>query len=255
MYVRRWELIRPHLTKQDFVLTDWGSDAGWFSIAVSREFLQATVISVEAGIMSDGVGIQMHREKLREFGVANNILVDTLFGPETFRGLKAVPSDYQLVLSVFHHIGDGFGRYLTDPAEWDGTFCDLVSGAKVTFFEIPHEDSPSETPHRIREWYGRNDVETVIRNALGRGRIEATVDVLGETVHGDKGARKMFKITRTDDVGSVPARLLADYIASAGSEIRVRPYRRMRLALSGVLRHLRGRTEVVHDHGKAGPGE
>jgi len=52
MYAQRWSLIKPHLGGTEFVLIDWGSDAGWFSISVSKAFPQSTVLSVEAGIMS-----------------------------------------------------------------------------------------------------------------------------------------------------------------------------------------------------------
>ncbi|MGB5168011.1 MAG: hypothetical protein WBP49_06340, partial [Acidimicrobiia bacterium] len=61
MYTNRWALIEPNLGDSDFVLVDWGSDAGWFSLAVAKAFSRSSVISVEAGIMSDGQGLEMHR--------------------------------------------------------------------------------------------------------------------------------------------------------------------------------------------------
>ena len=91
----------------DFVLVDWGSDAGWFSVKIAQDFPGASIVSVEAGVMSNGQDTRMHEEKLQAYGITNNVIVKSLFGPDTFQGLRTVPSDYQLVLSVFHHLGSG----------------------------------------------------------------------------------------------------------------------------------------------------
>src|SRR5690606_26381045 len=103
LYHDRWALIENSLTTEPFVLVDWGSDAGWFSIRIAGSHPQSSVVSVEAGIMTGGRGLAEHRSRLEEFGIENNIVVDSLFGPTTFERLWTVPSDYQLVLSVFHH--------------------------------------------------------------------------------------------------------------------------------------------------------
>src|SRR5690606_33650500 len=129
MYRRRWAMIEPHLEDRPFVLVDWGSDAGWFSVRIAETFPRAEVVSVDAGIMTGGAGIAEHRRRLAERGLTNNRIVDALFGPDTFDGLAAVPADYQLVLSVFHHMGNGFGRYLDTVEEWDAAFRALVRGA------------------------------------------------------------------------------------------------------------------------------
>lgn len=239
MYVRRWELIAPNITASEFVLVDWGSDAGWFSVKVAHDFPGSEVVSVEAGIMSDGAGIHLHRSKLAEFGIGNNTIVQSLFGPDTFRDLRTVRSDYQLVLSVFHHIGDGFGRYLRTEKEWDDAFAGLVLGSKTTFFEIPNEDSPSETPHRIRAWYKDRDVESVIRSALNRSNVSATVELLGETQHGAKGPRKLFKIDLQEPSESSDATQIARYIKMAGERSRIRTLRGLRFAASKLLRRMR----------------
>jgi len=239
MYASRWELIGSHITGTEFVLVDWGSDAGWFSIKTAHEFPKATVVSVEAGIMSYGEGIRTHNEKLNSQGITNNILVNTIFGPDTFEGLRKMPSDYQLVLSVFHHLGDGFGRYLNRAAEWDDALCNVISCANVTFFEIPNEGNPNETPHRIREWYSGKDVETVIRSALKSKRVKASVEELGETQHGAKGPRKLFKITLDEQANPASAEDIAAQIHSIGRQIRIRPYRQFRLLISRLIHLMR----------------
>lgn len=190
--------------------------------------------------MTGGRGLAEHRSRLDEFGITNNIIVDTLFGPATFEGLSTVPSDYQLVLSVFHHMGDGFGNYLKTVAEWDTAFCDLVRGSNVTFFELPNEDSPTETPHRVRLWYDDREVETVIREALLRNQVRANVELLGETQHGEKGARKMCKITLDEPVETVSAEEIADYIREAATGIGLTPYRKLRIMVSQLREKLRG---------------
>jgi hypothetical protein len=248
MYIERWNLIKDHLIKPGFVLVDWGSDAGWFSVKIAHAFPTSTVVSIEAGLMSYGEGLRMHEEKLRTYGVENNILVKQLFGPETLTGLSLVPSDYQLVLSIFHHLGDGFGRYLKGMDQWDAAFCDLVRGSSVTFFEIPNENSPGETPHRIRAWYGDRKVEEVIRTALQRGRVDAVVEELGETQHGAKGSRKLFKISLNTPVEAAPAQKITAYIDAAGQQTKIRPYRRLRLFASELLRKVRSTNQVTSKH-------
>lgn len=241
MYRQRWALIAPHLADRDFVLVDWGSDAGWFSIRTATTFPKATVISVEAGIMTGGAGIAEHQRQMAARGVTNNRMVDTLFGPITFDGLGSVPADYQFVLSVFHHMGDGFGRYLNTVEEWDDSFCALVQGANVTFFEVPNEGVNAETPHRIREWYAGREVEPTVRAALQRGGVDATVERLGEAEHGDKGTRIVFKITLAQPRTVASPDAIAAYIAKAGEKAQPRPYRRLRLFASEIKRALVGK--------------
>lgn len=254
MYTRRWALIQRHLTKPEFVLVDWGSDAGWFSVKVAHDFPASTVISVEAGIMSHGHGLSMHEDKLKAYNVKNNIVVNCLFGSYTYAGLHTVPSDFQLALSVFHHLGDGYGKRLNHVAEWDTAFCDLVCGSNVTFFEVPNESHSDETPHRIREWYSSRDVETVIRAALERGEIKATVEVLGETQHGAKGTRKLFKISIDQPVEPVSGQDIAAYIDSVGKHIVIRPYRRFKMLVSRLLQKCRvGGRAIVREHKPESP--
>ncbi len=190
--------------------------------------------------MTGGRGLTEHRSRLDEFGITNNIVVDSIFGPATFERICTVPSDYQLVLSVFHHMGDGFGNYLKTVAEWDKAFCDLVRGSNVTFFEVPNEDSPTETPHRVRLWYDQRDVETVINDALVRNQVRAKVELLGETRHGAKGARKMFKITLDEPVETVSAEEIADHIREAAKRVGVTRYRQLRMMASQLRAKIRG---------------
>lgn len=238
MYTNRWALIEPNLGDSDFVLVDWGSDAGWFSLAVAKAFSRSSVISVEAGIMSDGQGLEMHRDKMNAYGVENNVIVDCVFGPATFEALQAVPADYQLVLSVFHHMGDGFGRYLDTADDWDEAFRALVSAANVTFFEVPSRTGSEETPHRIETWFAGRDVETTTRSALAAAGVDATVEVLGETVHGSKGPRQLLKISHTVPLPVGDAGQIAAAIEAAAGDAAVRPKQRARLFAGRALRSL-----------------
>ena len=241
MYVCRWNLIEPHLALDDFTLVDWGSDAGWFSVTTAVAFPLATVISVEAGLMTHGKGVALHQQMIKDQSITNNVLINTLFAPATFDGLSAMPSDYQLVLSIFHHMGDGYGRYLTTVAEWNTVFCNLVTCANVTFLEVPNEHSDVETPHRIREWYAGRDVETTIREGLQHGGVNADLELLGETEHGVKGLRKMFKITLDKPRETALAEAVAAHIEAAGKAIRLRPYRRFKLMVFEMRHALIGR--------------
>ena len=239
MYIQRWELIRPHIHGQDFVLVDWGSDAGWFSIRIAQDFPRAVVISVEAGVMSHGEGIRIHENKLLIHHIHNNIIVNTGFSQETFAGLQTVPTDYQLVLSVFHHLGNVYGTNLNGEAEWDNAFCNLIMGSNITFFEVPNENGPHETPLRIREWYDGRDIETVLNAALRRGNVKANIQLLGETLHGGKGMRQLFKISRAEAIETVSSEAVASYIEGVGRNISVHPLRRLRLLVSKIGRTLR----------------
>lgn len=238
MYRDRWALLEGHFTGEPFVLVDWGSDAGWFSIQVAKSRPLSTVISVEAGIMTGGINLAEHRRRMEEFGITNNLIVDCLFGPVTFEKLWTVPSDFQLVLSVFHHMGDGYGRYLRTVADWDKAFCDLVRGSNVTFFEVPNEDSPTETPHRVRLWYNGRSIETVIRDALETHEVGARIELLGETLHGRKGTRKMIKITLDEPVAASPALDIAEHIRGAAGGIKARRLQRLRIVLANLRRRL-----------------
>ncbi len=199
--------------------------------------------------MSHGQGLNMHKEKLKAFNIKNNIIVNCLFGSSTFANLDTVSSDYQLVLSVFHHMGSGYGKSLDHVSEWDTVFCNLVRGSNVTFFEVPNESHPGETPHRIREWYNGRDVETVIRTALERCELKATVEMLGETEHDEKGTRKLFMISLDQPVETASSQNIAAYIESAGNSIVIPPYRRFKNRVSRLLQksRIRGRT-IISEH-------
>ena len=249
MYTNRWALIEPNLGESDFVLVDWGSDAGWFSLAVAKAFPLSSVISVEAGIMSDGQGLRMHGDKMKAYGVENNVIVDCVFGPATFEALQAVPADYQLVLSVFHHMGNVFGTQLNRIEEWNDAFCDLLRGANVTFFEVPNEDNPGETPHKIREWYGDRNLETIIQSAMQHGGVSASVELLGEIEHGAKGTRKLFKISLMEPAEPATAQAIEAHIRSASRLLKIPAYSRFRMTVSRFLRQFRNdRTPLVREH-------
>ena len=231
-YLARWELIRVHLHGSRFVLVDWGSDAGWYSIQVAKAFPQSCVVSVDAGTMLGSHSLVLHQKVIREHGIDNNILVNCLFGPETFAAVRRFPADFQFVLNVFHWMGDGYGSPVNGPDEWDRVFCNLVRGATVTFFEVPNEDHPGETPHRIRDWYRGRKIATVLQDALTRDGLRAKIQLLGELGHGHKGYRPLFKITLDDPVKAADGLEIAAHIKSVGRTIKPTMYRRVRSFVS-----------------------
>lgn len=222
MYRQRWELIKPLIASDRFTLIDWGSDSGWFSVSAALAFPNANVISVDGSVMLGDSNIQNHRTRITEEKLQNDTLIDCLFDAATFAAVKKAPVHYQLALSVFHWMGDGIGQPLRDPNDWEAAFLNLIQCAEVTFFEVPNEDSPNETPHRIRSWYGKRNVNDTISDALDRLDGKAEFRRLGEIDHGSKGYRKLFAIwsgVRAIDADRSPA--VAKIIRQAGAEIRL----------------------------------
>jgi len=194
MYQRRWTLIKQELSTDKFNLIDWGSDSGWFSLTTALAFPQSNVLSVDGSIMLGENNIQNHLKRIAEEKIENDTLINCLFDASTFETLKPYPVHYQFVLSVFHWMGDGVGRSLLSAEDWDVLFLDLIQCAEVTFFEVPNEDNPNETPHRIRSWYGHRTVSESISDALEKSDLNAEFKLLGGIKHGDKGHRQLFMI-------------------------------------------------------------
>jgi dihydroorotase-like cyclic amidohydrolase len=132
-------------------------------------------------------------------------------------------------------MGDGYGVYLKTVADWDNVFCDMIRGSAVTFLELPNEENPGETAHAIRDWYAGRKVEAVIRYALARGKVAAQIENLGETSHGGKGTRVLFKITLDDPKPARAAADIAHHIESVGSQIKEKPIQRARRLASNFL--------------------
>ena len=222
MYRQRWNLIQPLISADRFTLIDWGSDSGWFSVAAALAFPSAHVISVDGSVMLGDSNIQDHLDKIAEEGLENNALINCLFDADTFSALKQCPVHYQLALSVFHWMGDNIGRPLRGAKDWEKAFLDLIQCAETTFFEVPNEDNPNETPHRIRSWYGHRSVTDTISDALEHFDGNAEFEFLGDIEHGSKGRRKLFVIR--SGVRAVDAQRrseAATIIRDAGTKIRL----------------------------------
>lgn len=222
MYRQRWALIEPKISRDRFALIDWGSDSGWFSVTTALAYPRSRVISVDGSVMLGEGNIQDHQAKIAEEKIENDTLVNCLFDADTFAALKKCPVHYQYVLSVFHWMGDSIGRPLSDTDDWDRAFLDLIQCAEVTFFEVPNEDNPKETPHQIRSWYGGRTVNETISDAIKRSDVNAEFELLGEIEHSGKGHRKLFMI-RSEvsalDVDQTPE--VTRIIRDAGSKIHL----------------------------------
>lgn len=236
MYRQRWELIRPEIDSDRFTLIDWGSDSGWFSVNAALAFPRSNVLSVDGSVMLGESNIQNHLATIAAEKIENNTLIDCLFDADTFAALKQCPVHYQFVLSVFHWMGDNIGRALHNASDWDTAFLDLIQCAEVTFIEVPNENNPQETPHRIRTWYGGRTVTEVIADAIERSDLHAECKLLGEIEHGNKGHRPLFMIR--SGVSAVDADRIADVtgiIREAGSKIKLPLSLAARLKLKKLL--------------------
>ena len=239
-YQQRWELIAPQLRSDAFTMIDWGSDSGWFSVKTALDFPESKVIAVDGSIMLGDSNVREHKSRVSEMGITNNHLVNCLFDADTFAALKSCPVNYQLVLSVFHWMGDGIGTRLQSRDDWNAAFIHLIEGAEYTFFEVPNEDDPGETPHKIRSWYDGRPVAEVIRSAIEGSGVRAEYRELGEIEHPGKGYRKLFLIQSAAQA-IAPERVLevADVIARVGSRIRLPFSMTARTKLRGLINHLR----------------
>jgi hypothetical protein len=222
MYHQRWALIEPQMTRDRFTLIDWGSDSGWFSVTTALAFPRSNVLAVDGSVMLGDTNIQQHLAKIAEEKIENDSLVNSLFDANTFAALKSHAVNYQYALSVFHWMGDGIGRPLSDKNDWDQAFLDLIQCAEVTFFEVPNEDNPQETPHRIRAWYNGRTVDQTISDAIRRSGTNATITLLGDIEHSNKGRRTLFMI-RSDVLAIDASRSpeVVEIIRVAGSKIRL----------------------------------
>lgn len=222
MYRQRWDLIKQELSADQFILIDWGSDSGWFSVTTALTFPRANVLSIDGSVMLGDDNIQNHLMKIAEEKIKNNSLVNCLFDAGTFEALSSYPVHYQLVLSVFHWIGDGVGRPLSNAVDWDKAFLDLIQCAEITFFEVPNEDNPRETPHQIRSWYGHRTVSEVISDVIGRSGLNADFKLLGKIKHGDKGHRQLFMIrSGVSAIATDQSSKVIEVIREAGSKIKL----------------------------------
>ena len=220
MYRRRWALIKPEIARDRFTLIDWGSDSGWFSVTTALAFPGSTVLAVDGSVMLGDSNIQEHLAKIAEEKIENDTLVNCLFDANTFAALKSCPVHYQYALSVFHWMGDGIGRPLHDKNDWDQAFLDLIQCAEVTFFEIPNEDNPQETPHRIRTWYDGRSAAQAMTDAIQRSGTNAEFRLLGDIEHSDKGHRQLFVIrSGVSAAASGSSAEVAALIKEAGSKI------------------------------------
>lgn len=232
VYKDRWNLIKKCIIKDEFLLIDWGSDEGWFSIKASQAYPNSSIISVDAGVMMNENSVSSHYRKIVDLDLKNNYLVNSYFGASTFKELTNFKCDYQLVLSVFHWLGDGYGTKIKTASDWDNLFCDMIQIANITFLEIPNVLDLSETPHKIRNWYKGRDEFTVLTQALRSANIPVEIEYIGSIKHGGKGKRKLFKIELSNDFKMSPANHIINCINMEGNQIKLSFKQRIHFFLS-----------------------
>jgi hypothetical protein len=107
-----------------------------------------------------------HYGMLEKHLIANNVICDVKFGPDTFEALlqEHVVLDYQLTLSVFHWLP------LSTRAHFERVLATHLRNARTTFLELP---SPTQKPCAnylsYKRWYdGRRNMSLIIRQAVQR---------------------------------------------------------------------------------------
>jgi hypothetical protein len=180
------------------------------------------VLSVDGSVMLGEDNIKNHLNRIAEEKIENNTLINCLFDAGTFEALKSRPVHYQFVLSVFHWLGDGVGRSLPSTEDWDRLFLDVIQSAEVTFFEVPNEDNPKETPHQIRSWYGHRTVSETISDVLEKSDLNAEFQLLGKIQHGGKGHRQLFMIkSGVSAIATARSSEVIEIIRDAGTKIKL----------------------------------
>uniref|UniRef100_A0A7S4CZ65 Methyltransferase domain-containing protein n=1 Tax=Eutreptiella gymnastica TaxID=73025 RepID=A0A7S4CZ65_9EUGL len=151
-HMPRWcriqrRILRDYNWERSRALTilDYGSNTGFFSLALSYLFPRATVVSLDIHTtdlkpegfttnISGTLGTALLHDALRAaVNITNNVMCSTSFATSTFSALreKKLTVDVQLLLSVIHWLG------IKDAEAFDRVFCDLLHNAHHTYIEFP----------------------------------------------------------------------------------------------------------------------
>jgi len=165
-HATRWSQISDSIyndvergfTVPHFTAIDYGSNEGFFSLALAKTWPSAEIISLDANSMYHGEkSMDKHRVKMREFNVSDrsNYLCERTLVPSLFDALLrrvgngAPVFDYTLLLSVFHWLP------LKDVDEFRRVLVSALLTSRVTFVELPEGGhKPSANYAYFSRWYG-----------------------------------------------------------------------------------------------------
>jgi hypothetical protein len=202
----RWKPLYASIAadqRNRFTLIDYGSDQGFFSVSVAKFFPQSLVMGLEMGgcggeIWKKHCDVLLIQERqLRERQLSNMIICQTKMHQDHFRDLaaKAIISDYQFVLSVFHWFN------LRTREDFEAALVDLLRNAKTTFIELPTigDDGPiirkQVNYESFKRWYdGRTNVGTIIAESATRHQLVVNVTLLVSLPWAEKYTRDVYRV-------------------------------------------------------------
>jgi hypothetical protein len=181
-----------------FTVVDYGSDEGYFSLALATSFPAATIFSVDFNELFFGVAPREAHEKHRKrLSASHNLICHSQYGVPVIDSLlhAGIRARYALVLSIFHWLP------LNGRAEFAQTLCKAVQTAMTTFIELP-EWGKNTTVHwdLWQHWYGPEDMQDVLISALAGCTCNPSVQFLGENKidygpeHPSTTIRKIYRI-------------------------------------------------------------
>ena len=206
-YVDRWcqigasiaqdaELISGRYTS--FSVVDYGSNEGYFSLAIATSFPMSTIISVDFNEVFFGVTPRdAHVRHRKHMSASNNLICHSQYSVSMINSLLSagVRVRYALVLSIFHWLP------LRGRAEFLDTLCMAVQTAVTTFIELPEWGKNTTVNWEFwQHWYGPEDMLIVLTKALRGCACNPKVSFLGENTidygqsHPSTTTRKIFRI-------------------------------------------------------------
>ena len=219
-------LLLPEGKFARFTVVDYGSNEGFFSLAIAASFPGATVISVDSDSQFFGVSpltAQVsHRARL---AAANNVLCAGTYSVTMIDALlrSGARPRYSLLLSIFHWLE------LNGRSEFERTLCMAVQTATTTFIELPEwGKNITQNWDRWQHWYGEgDDMQAVLERALVNCSCSPRVKFIGANMidygPGDPSTttRKTYRIDLQgcDDEYSSSCQRIVDALGCSQTEL------------------------------------
>jgi len=221
----RWQMIgaeiaRDGIANETTFAVDWGSNQGYFSVALAYAFPRMHVFSVDSndfyfGVKSQDVHRQRNAEILQSSQLSRTMLCQGYLSVNAINSFSQ-PLDYQLALSIFHWLP------LRTKDEFHRTLGQFLAKARTTFLELPeagHEGSAHAKAYL--HWYSPSEpMAEVIRSALETTDTLYTVRYIGNstiaaTRRASATTRQLFRIdvlaeTVNRTAGTLPIAVCSD---------------------------------------------
>ena len=187
----RWQMLAHEIAKErlrtdNFSVVDWGSNEGFFSVAMAATFPNAWIFSLDVDKSYHGTTSPLHNHavKLKELGLARgrNVLCRGSLDQALIEKTAALAQDparqrrpafhYQLSLAIFHWVKGA----CTSRDQFDRLLGAHLIGAKTTFIELPDPNAVKMT----RCMNGRSEHRLLV-DALGAVCATAEIRALGQT--------------------------------------------------------------------------